>query len=138
MKTTKSRKRMRYTVWDNKTDSVVAVDETADKCAELMGVSFHSFYNIVDRSANGLNKRWTILKKDALPVCMSFPDDVSSIAKMPYMVQLVQLAGFFQTNTYQLERFCKKNAVTIVRAGARKIKFVERDIFFTALKREVL
>ena len=34
-----------YCVWNNKTDTVVAIDETAKRCAELMKIALNTFYS---------------------------------------------------------------------------------------------
>ena len=50
-------RRVRYTVYDNKTDFPVIVCGTAEECARVMGVDMNTFYvNISSRKG-----RWTIL-----------------------------------------------------------------------------
>ena len=55
------KKLLKYTVYDNRTDFPVCVCETAERCAELMGVSIGTFYRAVSgKRAN--TGRWVILK----------------------------------------------------------------------------
>lgn len=53
-------KEHRYTVYDNKTDAIVALDATTRECCRLMGVELNTFY-----AAKGcrkeINARWTII-----------------------------------------------------------------------------
>ena len=46
-----------YSVWNNKDDSIIAIDETATVCAELMGITRQRFYAIHSRPT----KKWTIM-----------------------------------------------------------------------------
>lgn len=57
---------LRYTVYDNRTGFPVIVSGTASECAKAMGVSISSFYNCVDRSRKGTNKRWSFVKELAV------------------------------------------------------------------------
>lgn len=54
---------LNYTVYDNKTDFPIIVGGSAQECAKAMGITLQSFFNAVDRSRKGLNKRWTILSE---------------------------------------------------------------------------
>lgn len=54
-----NRKLVRYTVWDNRTDKLVALDENGPDCAEAMGITYASFLSIVSR---GKSQKWTIEK----------------------------------------------------------------------------
>ena len=54
------RKVVRYTVWNNYTDQLIAVDETGPRCAELMGMKYNSFQPILSR---GKSRKWTIQKR---------------------------------------------------------------------------
>ena len=51
-----------YTVYRNKNDELIAFEEPAYKCAELLGVAVSRFYSIVSQS-----ERWgyTIIKTKA-------------------------------------------------------------------------
>ena len=50
--------RRTYCVWRNdEFDSVVIIDGTADKCAEVMGITRQAFYAYLSRPV----KEWTIL-----------------------------------------------------------------------------
>lgn len=42
-----AKSRKLYTVYKNGTDELIAFEETAEKCAELMGIKISRFYNIV-------------------------------------------------------------------------------------------
>ena len=48
----------RYTVYDNRTDTPVALCATSNDCAKAMGITVASFYTYLTKS----RKRWTILK----------------------------------------------------------------------------
>lgn len=39
-----NQRRILYSVWKNGTDEIIAIDETAEKCAELMGITRQAFY----------------------------------------------------------------------------------------------
>ncbi len=54
--------RQLYCVWRNKTDEVVAIDENADRCAELMGISRKAFYCYLSRAPKREHGMWTILR----------------------------------------------------------------------------
>jgi len=46
-----------YSVWKNdEADTLIAIDETAERCAALMGIKLHNFYTYVSRPS----KLWTI------------------------------------------------------------------------------
>ena len=56
-------KRKLYCVWKNSgNDAIVAIDETAERCAELMNVSIRSFYANVSRG----NGKWTIIRANEI------------------------------------------------------------------------
>ena len=48
----------RYCVWRNEDDRIIAIDETAQRCAELMGVKRKSFYHFISKGS----PTWTIIK----------------------------------------------------------------------------
>ena len=52
-------KTVRYTVWNNHTDKLVALDETGPNCAALMGITYASFLSFVSRGS----RKWTIEKR---------------------------------------------------------------------------
>lgn len=49
-----------YSVWDNKTDKLVALDKTAPECATAMGRKIGTFYQAHWRCKHGLEKRWHV------------------------------------------------------------------------------
>ena len=49
-----------YTVWNAKTDELVA-DGTAAECAAIMGRSRTDFYTMVSRVKRGINKKYVVL-----------------------------------------------------------------------------
>ena len=51
-----NQKRLLFCVWNNQTDQVVAIDEDADKCAELMDISRQTFYKMLIKPC----KKWHI------------------------------------------------------------------------------
>lgn len=53
------RKVSRYTVYDNKTDFPICVNETAKRCAEIMGVELQTFYYALSNKRGG---RWHVIK----------------------------------------------------------------------------
>lgn len=55
-----------YTVYNNKTDELVALDLSSHKCAEAMGLSYKGFRSAVSRAKSGKVKKWYIevRKKD--------------------------------------------------------------------------
>lgn len=48
-----------YCVWNNQTDQITALDETAKRCAELMGITRNAFYGYISGTPN---KLWTIIE----------------------------------------------------------------------------
>ena len=50
-----------YTVWDNRTDQIVAVDLPEKDCLEIMKISHNGFYKVL----RGFSNRWKIEKKFA-------------------------------------------------------------------------
>ena len=54
-----------YSVWRNEpgNDEVIAIDETAQKCAELMGIQRNAFYRMICGGYSG-TKKWTIIKTE--------------------------------------------------------------------------
>lgn len=54
--------------------------------------------------------------------------------KLPSMVRINQLADFLSTTPRRIVGLCKKNSISIVEAGEKKIRFVSRDQFFKRLK----
>ena len=60
----KSRKVPKYTVYDNKTDECICVCESANRCAEIMGVKLDTFYHSINNArGNTRGNRWTVLKE---------------------------------------------------------------------------
>ena len=52
--------RRKYTVYDNKTDTLVVLCATSEECAAAMGVKIETFYRAVN---NKRWNRWTIIKE---------------------------------------------------------------------------
>lgn len=59
----KNQKRKTYLVWRNGDDAIIAVDENADKCAELMGITRQAFYSCLKEDRC---KKWTIIRSEEL------------------------------------------------------------------------
>lgn len=57
------RAKMKYTVYDNKTDFPVIVDGTGEECAKIMGIKYKSFL-CAKTPSHSERKRWTILKSE--------------------------------------------------------------------------
>lgn len=51
-----------YTVYNNKTDTPVIIDGTAEECAKAMGMTLATFYPTVTRVKSGKIKKWHIDK----------------------------------------------------------------------------
>lgn len=49
-----------YSVWDNRTDTLIIIDGEARECARAMNLSMKSFYSAVTKARQGITKRWTI------------------------------------------------------------------------------
>jgi len=62
-KQTKERAVVLYTVWDNRTDQLIAMDLPGKKCAELMKIGEAGLMAAVRRGPN--QKRWRIEKRFA-------------------------------------------------------------------------
>lgn len=59
----KHQKRKLYCVWRNGTDELIALDEDADKCCALMGVTRNSFYAYLSGKSNEV---WTIVRSEMI------------------------------------------------------------------------
>ena len=59
----KNQRRKLFCVWDNNDDSVVAIDQTSDVCAALMGVARGTFFTLKSRmnAKTNVQRRWTII-----------------------------------------------------------------------------
>ena len=59
----KNQRRKLFCVWDNTDDSVIAIDQTSDVCAALMGIARASFFSLKSRmqSKSDVQRRWTII-----------------------------------------------------------------------------
>lgn len=55
-----SKKTIRYTVYDNKTDFPVIVSGTSRECAKAMGIGMSRFWGILSGQTN---KRWFIIRE---------------------------------------------------------------------------
>ncbi|MBQ1779376.1 MAG: hypothetical protein IIZ93_14575 [Acidaminococcaceae bacterium] len=64
----KKQKRHLFCVWDNKDDSIVAIDLDADKCSANMGITRETFYSILCRirSNPAAERKWTIIRSDEI------------------------------------------------------------------------
>lgn len=47
-----------YSIWNNRDDSLIILDGTADKCSEMLGITKDAFYHIVCRGS----QNYTITK----------------------------------------------------------------------------
>lgn len=55
--------RRTYCVWRNDDhDTIISIDETADKCAELMKITRQAFYAYLSRPV----KEWTIIPSERI------------------------------------------------------------------------
>ena len=123
-----------YTVYDNKTDFVVAVSERAEECAKRMGIRMTSFYNIVERCINGTNKRWTIVKHDKTNAIML---DYSLLdKKIQPIIRVKKLADLLKTTPYLLKKFCKNNGIPILEVGDKKIRMVNTRQILSVIRSE--
>lgn len=52
----------RYCVWKNGTDELIAIDEPANRCAELMWIPQSTFYIYLSRCP----KAWTIIRSEEI------------------------------------------------------------------------
>lgn len=60
-----NQKRKLFCVWDNKDDSVVAIDKTSDECAALMGIERGTFFSLTSRmKEKNVQRRWTIINSN--------------------------------------------------------------------------
>lgn len=123
-----------YTVYDNKTDMPVAIDETARKCAKSMGIAYSSFYKTLNQCKNGENQRWHIEKKAKLADLD--PDIVEGISldDLPPMVKISQLSEVLEISGYQICRLCEEYNIPIIAPGKRKTKFIPRNKFFEKIR----
>ena len=58
-----NQKRKTYLVWHNGDDAIIAIDENADKCAELMGITRQAFYGYLNDKRC---KSWTIIRSEEM------------------------------------------------------------------------
>ena len=56
----KTRKVPKYTVYDNRTDECICVCESANRCAEIMGVTVNTFHHAINKTRGN---RWTVVKE---------------------------------------------------------------------------
>lgn len=59
-------KRGLYSVWNNKTDELVACARDYQACAKAMGIRPENFHRQYMRSRDGEVQKWTIIKEDDL------------------------------------------------------------------------
>lgn len=61
-----NQKRKLFCVWDNTDDSVIAIDQTSDTCAALMGVTRATFFSLKSRMSEkpDVQRRWTIINSN--------------------------------------------------------------------------
>jgi predicted DNA-binding protein (UPF0251 family) len=57
-----------FCVWDNKDDSVVAIDLDADKCSANMGITRQTFYSMLSRIRANPDavRKWTIISSSEI------------------------------------------------------------------------
>ena len=56
----RGRPKIFYSVWRNSDDKIIAIDENAEDCARLMGITRQRFYALSSRPT----KKWTIIKTE--------------------------------------------------------------------------
>lgn len=60
----RTQRRKLFCVWDNRNgDAVIAIDQTSDVCAALMGVARGTFFTLKSRmnAKTNVQRRWTII-----------------------------------------------------------------------------
>lgn len=123
-----------YTVYDNKSDMPVAIDEPAKKCAKSMGIAFSSFYKTVSQCENGTNQRWHISKKTKLADLDLDIVEGISLDDLPPMLTVSQLSDVLQLSGYQVCKLCKEYNIPIIAPGKGKTKFISRNNFFKKIR----
>lgn len=65
----KNQRRKTYCVWDNRDDSIIAIDQTSDMCAVLMGIDRETFFSMKARMKKNTDakRRWTIINSKDIP-----------------------------------------------------------------------
>ena len=58
-----SKRRLLYTVYNNRTDFPVIVDGTKQEAIKAMGVSPKSFDGTISKARKGENRKWTVLTR---------------------------------------------------------------------------
>ena len=116
----------RYTVYDNRTDLPIVVEETPERCAEVMGVKLNTFYRAVNRTEGG---RWTILKHEYKHEPKVNHAVVAAVNELPRKIKISHLADMLGTSIYLACKFCEKRSISVIRAGKQKTRMVSRDEF---------
>lgn len=111
-----------YTVYDNRTDMPIVVDETAERCAEVMGVKLDTFFHAVNQTRG---KRWTIFKHE--------PEFDVDAKDLPNMIRVSRLAKVLGISPYLVCKFCEKRGISVVRAGKQQIQMISRNDFLRTL-----
>ncbi len=60
----RNQRRKLFCVWDNNDDSIIAIDQTSDVCAALMGIGRDTFFSLKARMKKrdaDAKRRWTII-----------------------------------------------------------------------------
>lgn len=62
----RGRKKQTYVVYDKKTTLPVLIDETAERCSDVLGISINSVHRIVHWCRRGIynNSRWEIYRAE--------------------------------------------------------------------------
>jgi len=53
-----------FTVYNRRTDELVAFELPIEKCIDLMGVAKHTFYQAKSNANKGKNTKWEIFEAD--------------------------------------------------------------------------
>lgn len=60
----RNQRRKLFCVWDNNDDSIIAIDQTSDVCAALMGIGRDTFFSLKARmKKQNAKRRWTIIDR---------------------------------------------------------------------------
>lgn len=117
---------VRYTVYDNRTDTPIVTDETAERCAEVMGVKLNTFYRAVNRTEGG---RWTILKHEYKREPKVKNLTAVAVNELPRKIKISHLADMLGTSSYLACKFCEKRGISVISVGKHKTRIVLKDEF---------
>ena len=111
-----------YTVYDNRTDMPIVVDETAERCAQVMGVKLNTFYCAVKQTRG---KRWSVIKHEQYKRINS--------ESFPNMIRVSRLAKALGVSEYFVCKFCMRQGVSVFKAGKQQIRMISKSDFFNKL-----